>query len=70
MEAGKLNWNLSVSDLYELSELYMREKRQVFNTISKVAANEASFSNTLGVMIIHMINQFHLYIVSRRAGEV
>ena len=60
MEAGKLNWNLTVSDLYELSELYMREKRQVFDTIAKVAANEVTFYNTLGVKIHHMINLVYL----------
>lgn len=60
MEAGKLNWNLTVSDLYDLSELYMREKRQLFDTISQVAASEVNFSNTLGVIIHHMINRFYL----------
>ena len=43
-----MNWKLSVSDLYELSELYLREKRYLFDQIAAVSKEDTNFSNTLG----------------------
>ncbi|KAI6659742.1 Thimet oligopeptidase [Oopsacas minuta] len=48
MEEGKLNWNLKVSDLHELSELYIREKRLVFDKIASL--KDPNFNNTLGAL--------------------
>ena len=51
MEEGKLNWNLSEADLHALSELYMKEKRSVYDKIALVGAEHVRYSNTLGEIV-------------------
>ena len=74
MEEGKLNWSLTVSDLFALSELYLREKRQIFDTIAALSPEDTSFSSTLGtcfaVVVVVVVVVVYVCGVSRSAGEV